>query len=675
MTKKLLLADDSITIQKVIGIIFETEDYQLLVTDNGDTAFAKALEEQPDLVIADISMPGKDGFELCQAVKSDPRLASTSVMLLPGTFDHFDEQRAQTVGADGWLTKPFESQALLNKVAQLLETEPVRLSEDAAPSALAAVEETEELIAGFEPPAFAESVVAAVAAPVVDEAVLGLDEIAVEDASVMPEESADDIWDAISFEEDDLSPAAEGLEALSFAADADETPAVAMDVAEEAVEEFAVADAYRPVVEESIDQGAAFGFAEEDSFEAADAAAEEVSAFTAAAEESFDLDSAEIEPLEIEPAVATESYALQDESAAGVFELQDEVMEAPSVAASADVGFEELEPLQLAEETADVEEFAVEEPMLTETTTAAEPVFSVSEAYSEDESLLVEEADEEILELADEDILELADEDVFDEQPQNEEGSAGESDLTEGETGFASEPESFETEAVAAYEPELFAVAGFKADEAELPEAGDVAADDESGLIELADTDAVEADVFEPAEGVAESEGFSMEEAEPLIEEVAAPVAEQEETEAVAEFAADSFGDQFSGETDDVPQPDSFASQTVEEDEGFYFDASEAEESTAAEMVAEDTTGGAIESLAAAAVAASLTPESENEQVEQQLRQLSEEDLKEVVARVAGPIIEKLASEMLQQIAWEVVPDLAETMIREEIRKIKHAEA
>ncbi|MCK4691445.1 MAG: response regulator, partial [Desulfuromonadales bacterium] len=120
MMKKLLLADDSITIQKVIGIIFATEDYQLLISDNGDEAFNKALDEYPDLVIADISMPGKDGFELCQAIKSEPRLAHTSVLLLPGTFEHFDEARVQTVGADGWLTKPFESQALLDKVAQLL---------------------------------------------------------------------------------------------------------------------------------------------------------------------------------------------------------------------------------------------------------------------------------------------------------------------------------------------------------------------------------------------------------------------------------------------------------------------------------------------------------------------------------------------------------------------------
>jgi len=107
MMKKLLLADDSITIQKVVGIIFATEDFNLTMTNDGDSGFEKALELAPDLVIADISMPGKDGFELCRAIKSEPSLSHTSVLLLPGAFDHFDENKAQEVCADGCLTKRF----------------------------------------------------------------------------------------------------------------------------------------------------------------------------------------------------------------------------------------------------------------------------------------------------------------------------------------------------------------------------------------------------------------------------------------------------------------------------------------------------------------------------------------------------------------------------------------
>ncbi|MDT8419692.1 MAG: response regulator, partial [Desulfuromonadales bacterium] len=124
MTKKLLLADDSLTIQKVIGIIFANEDYQLLVTDNGDAALEKARREHPDLVIADVSMPGKDGFQLCEAIRQTAGLEHVPFLLLPGTFELFDEDRARAVGANAWLNKPFESQVLLEKVEELLAAAP-----------------------------------------------------------------------------------------------------------------------------------------------------------------------------------------------------------------------------------------------------------------------------------------------------------------------------------------------------------------------------------------------------------------------------------------------------------------------------------------------------------------------------------------------------------------------
>jgi CheY-like chemotaxis protein len=120
MSRKLLLADDSITIQKVIGITFAHEDYQLTVVDNGDTALQKARQNRPDLVLADVFMPGKNGYELCAAIKGDPLLAHVPVLLLSGTFEPFDEQKAREAGADSWISKPFESQALIERVEGLL---------------------------------------------------------------------------------------------------------------------------------------------------------------------------------------------------------------------------------------------------------------------------------------------------------------------------------------------------------------------------------------------------------------------------------------------------------------------------------------------------------------------------------------------------------------------------
>lgn len=120
MSKKLLLADDSITIQKVIQITFAHEDYDLTITDNGDAALDKAREIKPDLILADVYMPGKDGYALSSAVKQDPDLRNTTVLLLTGSFEPFDEEKAKLCQADAWIEKPFESQALIDKVEELL---------------------------------------------------------------------------------------------------------------------------------------------------------------------------------------------------------------------------------------------------------------------------------------------------------------------------------------------------------------------------------------------------------------------------------------------------------------------------------------------------------------------------------------------------------------------------
>ncbi len=120
MPKTLLLADDSVTIQKVVGISFANEDVRLVVVDNGDAAIARARQEHPDLILADVVMPGKSGYEVCEAIKADPSLQHIPVLLLTGTFEAFDEARATRAGAAGHVAKPFESQLLVEKVKRLL---------------------------------------------------------------------------------------------------------------------------------------------------------------------------------------------------------------------------------------------------------------------------------------------------------------------------------------------------------------------------------------------------------------------------------------------------------------------------------------------------------------------------------------------------------------------------
>ena len=134
MPKTLLLADDSVTIQKVVGISFANEDIVLLTVDNGDDAIARAREARPDVILADVVMPGKNGYDVCQAIKADPSLAHIPVLLLTGTFEAFDEQRAARVGADGHITKPFEAQALVDTVNGLL-ARPEAAAGESAPRA------------------------------------------------------------------------------------------------------------------------------------------------------------------------------------------------------------------------------------------------------------------------------------------------------------------------------------------------------------------------------------------------------------------------------------------------------------------------------------------------------------------------------------------------------------
>ncbi|CAM3131823.1 response regulator [Corallococcus sp. ZKHCc1 1396] len=120
MPKNLLIADDSLTIRKVIGMIFATEDFQVTAVDNGLDAITRTRELRPDVVLADVMMPGKSGYEVCEALKSDPSTQAIPVLLLAGTFEAFDENRAKAARADDHITKPFESQILLDKVKALV---------------------------------------------------------------------------------------------------------------------------------------------------------------------------------------------------------------------------------------------------------------------------------------------------------------------------------------------------------------------------------------------------------------------------------------------------------------------------------------------------------------------------------------------------------------------------
>src|ERR1043166_6098835 len=121
MAKRILLADDSITIQKVVELTFSDGDYEVTAVNNGNKAIQKLSEMRPDIILSDIIMPEKNGYEGCEFVKSPPEFPNIPVIWLRGTFEPFDPDRADKAGCDAVVTKPFESQSLIHKVEELIQ--------------------------------------------------------------------------------------------------------------------------------------------------------------------------------------------------------------------------------------------------------------------------------------------------------------------------------------------------------------------------------------------------------------------------------------------------------------------------------------------------------------------------------------------------------------------------
>jgi CheY-like chemotaxis protein len=104
---KILVADDNSNIQKMVGLALKDQGIDVVAVGNGEAAVRKISDLKPDLVLADVFMPVRNGYEVCKYVKDDPALSHIPVILLVGAFDPLDEQEAQRVGADGVLKKPF----------------------------------------------------------------------------------------------------------------------------------------------------------------------------------------------------------------------------------------------------------------------------------------------------------------------------------------------------------------------------------------------------------------------------------------------------------------------------------------------------------------------------------------------------------------------------------------
>jgi CheY-like chemotaxis protein len=131
--RKLLLADDSVTIQKVIDLTFADEGVEVITVGDGTDAIEKVEQWLPDVVLADVFMPGFNGYEVCEYIKGSEKLKHIPVMLLVGSFEPFDEVEARRVGANDTLTKPFQSiRRLIEKVGDLVGGKPPETEKDTA---------------------------------------------------------------------------------------------------------------------------------------------------------------------------------------------------------------------------------------------------------------------------------------------------------------------------------------------------------------------------------------------------------------------------------------------------------------------------------------------------------------------------------------------------------------
>jgi CheY-like chemotaxis protein len=146
--RTILLADDSPTIRRLVTQTFADANFKIVEVNNGDAAIKTFEEVKPNIVLADIYMPGQNGYQVCTYIRKHPQLGQTPVVLLVGAFDAFDEDAAKESGATASITKPFEPGALIDLVKSVLEVDG---------EAPAATEPQTETGAKTEPPAQAAS--------------------------------------------------------------------------------------------------------------------------------------------------------------------------------------------------------------------------------------------------------------------------------------------------------------------------------------------------------------------------------------------------------------------------------------------------------------------------------------------------------------------------------------
>ncbi len=120
MSKKILIADDEQNIVISIEFLLRREGFEVLVAGDGEEALARVRAERPDLVLLDVMMPRMNGLDVCQALRADPDLSGTRILMLTAKGRDTEVSKGLGLGADGYMTKPFSTKELLAEVRKLL---------------------------------------------------------------------------------------------------------------------------------------------------------------------------------------------------------------------------------------------------------------------------------------------------------------------------------------------------------------------------------------------------------------------------------------------------------------------------------------------------------------------------------------------------------------------------
>lgn len=121
MAKKILIADDEQNIVISLEFLMKREGFTVCIAADGQEAIDKVRSETPDLILLDIMMPRKNGYEVCQEIRSDPQLQGTRILMLTAKGREMEVTKGLAMGADAYMTKPFSTRELVTKVKSLLD--------------------------------------------------------------------------------------------------------------------------------------------------------------------------------------------------------------------------------------------------------------------------------------------------------------------------------------------------------------------------------------------------------------------------------------------------------------------------------------------------------------------------------------------------------------------------